>query len=568
MSFRALFCNLKQYAQLLGACFFFCSMQTAWAAGGLSPFEAPITSPADFQTVIDRSFSSREQTTTVEPFAPILFTTQIKTLGNVTFTLNREWRVPDVSFADNGFALQQLDRDGVHLQGYAELRLLGDKNYKSKQKVPAAASIYGAPGNIQLIEAVFFAGVPGENGHFYKVTAQLTNGSTLSEARAVRISESAFQGRTCGLLSNQAPAIAKRLSASTSKPPRTAPLSYLSFDISTEADFEYFSAHGSRANAKIQAILNQVQTIYKDQLGLTFSLVKQVVMTSRGTRYTSFNIEALLENFRGYTESRKHLGSADLYHLFTGKNTFFIPEGSTDEEYAVIGLAYVGVVCAFADYSYGLSEDFNVALNHITVAHEIGHNFSAQHDAAGTIMGTVLNLSSPPTQFSNFSKSQIGSHVSANSSCLTNSDGSPTPPGGNTPGGGSDQVQFNVSLSTKGSLNVSVTLASVDSTCNVKLLAASNSGRVFSGTEIISSGADFMQTTYENVVINRKTATIANKLQRVHLGVVKTCGDLVYYSAVKSVAPYRIKSSRAGLPLKAWIRLMARQVRAATPVQS
>jgi hypothetical protein len=550
-------------------CALICSLGwvgSAFAAGGLSPFEAPITSAADFQPVIQRSYNSHEQVTTVQPFAPIAFTTQIQTLGNVTFSLNREWRVPDVSFADNGFGEQLLDRNGVHLQGEAELRLSASSGLKSKARVPVAASIFGTPGKEQYIETVFFAGFPGAHGNFYKVSAKLINGSTLSDARAVRVSESAFQGRTCGVLGAQGAALSQKLSASN-KTPQLAPAGNLSFDISTEADFEYFSAHGNSTNSKIQSILNQVQTIYQDQLGLTFSLIKQVVVKTSGSRYTSSNVETLLDSFRSYTESRNQLGNADVYHLFTGKDTFFLENGSQNS--SVIGLAYVGVVCAFPEYAYGLTENFNDALNHITVAHEIGHNFSAPHDAAGSIMGTVLNLNSPPTQFSTASKNQIASHVSANSSCLSNPGASPTPtPGGGTnPGNGSNEVQFEASLTARGALSATVTLDSVDSSCTVTLRASSSSGKVFTGTEIVSDNANFTQTQYSNVIINRKTAVIGNKRQKVHLGVTKTCGDVVYYSAVKSLAPYRIKSSRAGLSVKSWIRLMAKQIQAASPVQ-
>ena len=558
----------RQSMQLFGLVCALTWVESAFAAGGLSPFEAPITSSADFQPVVERSFNSHERVTTIEPFAPVTFTTQIQTLGNVTFSLNREWRVPDISFADNGFAEQLLDRNGVHLQGQAELRLIGANGSKSKARVPVAASIMGTPGKEQYIEAVFFAGFPGKSGNFYKVTAKLINGSTFSAARAVRVSESAFQGRTCGVLGTHGAALSEKLNA-VNKTPRIAPAAIQSFDISTEADFEYFSAHGSAANTKIQSILNQVQTIYEDQLGLTFSLVKQVVVTTSGSRYTSSNVETLLDSFRSYTESRNHLGSADVYHLFTGKNTFFVEDGSQNS--SVIGLAYVGVVCAFPEYAYGLTENFNDALNHITVAHEIGHNFSAPHDAAGSIMGTVLNLSSPPTQFSTASKNQIASHVSANSSCLSNPSTSPTPTpgggGGTNPGGDTSHIQFEASLSTRGVLSATVTLDSVDSTCTVALLASSSSGKVFNGTEIVSDSANFTQTQYSNVIINRKTAVLANKRQKVHLGVIKTCGDVIYYSAVKSVAPYRIKSSRAGLSVKSWIRLMAKQIQASSPVQ-
>lgn len=139
---------------------------------------------------------------------------------------------------------------------------------------------------------------------------------------------------------------------------------------------------------------------------------------SEGNPYTSIDFGRLLEDFQSYTLNNSHLGNADLYHLFSGKETL-TENGSPT---GVIGLAYVGVTCVAPNFSFGYTLDVNPALNPVITAHEIGHNFNADHDqsAGGTIM--FPSLGNPvPTMFSSFSAGQISNHRDSSGSCLGNS---------------------------------------------------------------------------------------------------------------------------------------------------
>ena len=65
-------------------------------------------------------------------------------------------------------------------------------------------------------------------------------------------------------------------------------------------------------------------------------------------------------------------------------------------------------------------------LRYILAAHEIGHNFSAEHvdnrsGCANTIM--QANLNNTGNTFCAFSRAQIEAHVTANSGCLALSGG-------------------------------------------------------------------------------------------------------------------------------------------------
>ncbi len=537
-----------------------------------SPFEARLLESAPMADVIDSSYRSHERVTTIEAIPLKRVTAQIRGLGNVTFHWDREWRVPEADYSDNGFVQQLQSKRGVHLQGFATFRKTSSSARRSKQSAPLATTIFGRPGDQQALEGLFFADLGNGKGHYYRLRASLRNGSIQGIARVARISRRAFADKTCALRSKISQRIgslqAGSIGAPSSQIPTTA-ASYLSFDLATEADFEFFQAYGSGANTKIQSWLNQVQTMYRDQLGLTFSLVKQVVMTSSGSRYTTLNVENLLAEFRSYERTRDHLGAADVFHLFTGKDTFFV-DGSSNN-YSVIGLAYVGVVCAYPDYSYGLTENFNEALNHVTVAHEIGHNFNASHDAAGSIMGTVLNASAPPTQFSTNSRNQIQSHVSSNGSCLTNSDGStnPNPGGGTDPDGDeADAVQLAVSLSTKGRFSATITIPTIQEGCSLALYGATSSSRVFSNTPLFSGAGNFTYTRFQNLLVNRTAVGSAGRAAKVYLGAIKTCGSDISYSTVRSVNASRVRSNRPTLNAGQWLRLLRRQASSATPSQS
>ncbi len=185
--------------------------------------------------------------------------------------------------------------------------------------------------------------------------------------------------------------------------------------ISTDADPQWYSTYGSSSNSEIAATLDAIEVIYKRDFGIQFDIVQQNVFQS-SSPYTGTDSSSVLSQFRTYTNTNRHLGTADLYHLFTGR---------TFDSY-VAGIAYVGVVCASPSYSYGTSENLGRALNIVVAAHELGHNFGAQHDTGG---GYIMSpsASSGLSQFSTQSKTQVAAHVGTYNSCLGTVSSTPTP---------------------------------------------------------------------------------------------------------------------------------------------
>ncbi|HEX9636322.1 MAG TPA: M12 family metallo-peptidase [Acidobacteriota bacterium] len=184
-------------------------------------------------------------------------------------------------------------------------------------------------------------------------------------------------------------------------------------EIATEADFEFVQRYGgaASANARILALLNLVEALYEDDLGLTLRVTAQHAWETPSNPLSSTSAEALLYQLQGYGNSS--LGVArDTVHLFSGK----------DLAGSVIGIAYVAATCQL-NYAYGLSQDLsNLPFDAIVTAHEIGHNLSALHDPLLVCPAPVYvmnaGLQGCIEHFSSSSQAQIGAWIDANGACL------------------------------------------------------------------------------------------------------------------------------------------------------
>lgn len=176
-------------------------------------------------------------------------------------------------------------------------------------------------------------------------------------------------------------------------------------------DFSMFSKYGSVANVENRniGIVNNVNVNYTGSFNddLELEIVEQVVIsTSGGDPWTSStNSDLLLDDFTAWGPTGFSATHADA-SLWTDRDF----DGTT------IGLAWVGSVCT--SNRYNILEDFNsnAQLIRVLTAHEIGHNFDADHDAAGSnfIMApSVGNV----TQWSTASINAVNSYV-AGVSCL------------------------------------------------------------------------------------------------------------------------------------------------------
>lgn len=205
--------------------------------------------------------------------------------------------------------------------------------------------------------------------------------------------------------------------------------------LATDADAEFYQALGSNVTAvnnEIQSIMNQVEAVYQQELGITFTIVHQNVHTNAATDpYTTnepggcytrvmcglgvgdeLDAKGLINELGEWWNTNKSGVQRDLTHLWTGKDVV----GST------VGLAWIGVTCQNKSFSYGFSQRLaSLPARYIVTAHEIGHNFGAGHSdgktgCTNTIMGSFVGSG---FTFCNFSIGEIDAHLADFNSCLS-----------------------------------------------------------------------------------------------------------------------------------------------------
>lgn len=189
---------------------------------------------------------------------------------------------------------------------------------------------------------------------------------------------------------------------------------FLETEIATEADFQFVTELGgvAAANAEILDVLNVVEGVYQNELGITFSVTFQHAW-SIPDPYPTGNTESVLQSFRSYWNANFPPSSypRDAAHLFSSK-----------EAIKGMGRAFLGVICR-PDVAYGIHGRFPYGNGRFSLfAHELGHNFNAGHSdgspsCADTLMNAMLSTLTP-LSFCPASRSEMSNYVSGNNSCL------------------------------------------------------------------------------------------------------------------------------------------------------
>ncbi|MEO6954319.1 MAG: M12 family metallo-peptidase [Polyangia bacterium] len=194
-------------------------------------------------------------------------------------------------------------------------------------------------------------------------------------------------------------------------------------EIATESDYSWVTQKGGAdaANAAAARILNMVEGVYEDELGITIDIVYQHTWTTPDS-YNPTSTDTLIKDVRSYWNAvlPKSAIPRDAVHMFTN-------QASAHNA----GLGYVGVVCqnpSDGDASYGVSGfvgDANGAwepLQFMLTAHEIGHNLGAQHVEADAGCGnTVMNATLTDTAafvFCPASRTTVQGYVTQYGACL------------------------------------------------------------------------------------------------------------------------------------------------------
>jgi hypothetical protein len=311
---------------------------------------------------------------------------------------------------------EQLDPvSPILLQG--KIAVGGGYRTRGARMMPSAASIIGKELKISFPGRA--KGIRGSRQRIYTIRVNL-DGSLRVSARVASVPAHAFTRGACAAAVGEGAAtplhrVAPLLADSAGKATSTAVTRRI-VTISTDADPEWYAKYGANSNAEIAAIINAAEVIYDKQLGLRFKIVRQHLYTDVSPYQTTSSGEILsafvenADNRMNLVEGSEELDSAvDIKHLFTGKNL----------DGAVLGIAYIGTVCAAPQYSYGVTQDYLPAANFGVFAHEVGHNLGAFHDTTDMSGLMYPSIRVPPaSSFSSASLNDISYHLDNFGGCL------------------------------------------------------------------------------------------------------------------------------------------------------
>lgn len=398
-----------------------------------SPYRAQFSLQRVYQVAAERGGKSE-----VESVPSVRLEGQIHGVGFVDARFNvRRNHQSSASFRRFG----RETRDGnepVLLQG--KLAAGGAWMQRGERIFPVAASIIG-----NELKVSFPGRAKGTRKTWQRVyTIKMTlDGSLVIRARVSSVPQSAARRGACGANNDGvslSESVAQQVRAQTAavdehessviapigatEQPQETSLARV-VTISTDADPEWYQKYGEQSNAVIASLLNAAEAIYNRQLGLRFRLVKQHVYAD-SSPYVTSDSGLLLSAFTRNAENATNLGvtpatfheDVDLKHLFTGK----------DLDGSIIGIAYIGVVCAVPSLSYGITQSYMEAANAGIFAHELGHNFGAGHDSSLREGLMFPSISIPSSQkFSDVSLGEVTSHLSKYGSCVSLEQMAPRP---------------------------------------------------------------------------------------------------------------------------------------------
>ena len=196
-------------------------------------------------------------------------------------------------------------------------------------------------------------------------------------------------------------------------------------DLAIASDYLMFDKYGSVTAVENHniGVINNVQDNYIGVFihDLYFVIVTQFVVTTQGGDpwTSSTNAGTLLDDFTNW-------GNAGNFGV-----TFDVGELWTDRDFngGTIGIAWLNGVCN--NVKYHCLQDFstNAEWLRCMTAHEIGHNFSCNHDASGCPTWIMCPTVSSANQWSTISINAVNSYLPSkiNGNCLT-ACGPPPPP--------------------------------------------------------------------------------------------------------------------------------------------
>ena len=181
-------------------------------------------------------------------------------------------------------------------------------------------------------------------------------------------------------------------------------------EIALDCDEAFFGRYlrnlENTANGAI-SIMTGVDSIFVNDVEIRFILtgifVRTTAVYTSGPDLGCGAVNGLLQEFQGYFPTHSGGIPYDVAHLFTGSG---IAVG-------VIGCAYTGTICTASAYGVTRAYFLNAAQNVGLVAHEIGHNWNANHctgSSCNIMCATLGGCSGVINTFSASERSEILAH--------------------------------------------------------------------------------------------------------------------------------------------------------------
>ncbi len=190
-------------------------------------------------------------------------------------------------------------------------------------------------------------------------------------------------------------------------------------DLAISLDYSYWQLHNGTQGAIDQsiAVMNMVAGSYEGKFAddVRFEIVEHFVSDCENCDPwdATVNPSDLLDDFTSWGPTGFSMDH-DLGQFWTNRNLCYAVDSC-----GVAGLAWIGSVCG--TYRYHILEDFTTSAwqLRVLVAHEIGHNFGANHDADGS--GHIMNpsVSSDTESWSSTSVNAINTAI-AGFTCFEN----------------------------------------------------------------------------------------------------------------------------------------------------